>query len=210
MSSSIREIHQWIYDKIILVEKIDQDIEKWAESQGLPINEIMAEIIKQYGKPTGARPLNKVANKSNIHVWLYEQVKSTELRQAALITKILEIKAEYKEDIKEIFAKNGEDAAREYKGALPGNPEEIYIVLNDFLLDGMPTDRVNQILSGSENVMIWRTTLDVHKAYWDEVNGDVTHLYDLREAWVKAFVDTLTPGLVYERRPNGDHKIVKK
>lgn len=210
MSSAVKEIHQWLYNKIILVEKIEREIEEWVDSQGLPSKEITAEIRKRYGRPTEAKPLHKIAKQGDIHLWLYEQVKSAELRQAALITEVLKIKPEYKDELVRIYARSGENEAKEFQGVLPKNPEELYIVLNDFLLDGMPTDRVNQILSGSENVLVWRTALDVHKEYWDEVKGDVNHLYDLRDAWIKAFVATLTPDLTYERRPNGDHKIVKK
>ncbi len=208
--SAQREIHQWLYNKIILLEKIEEDIIQWATSQGFPANEWMQDIIESYGKPTGAVPLKKATAKSNIHLWLYEALQSAELRQAALLTAILNERPESKDNIDEIFTKHGKIAAREFKDAIPGNPEELYIVLNDFLLDGMPNQRVNDILSGSENVIIWRTTKCMHKPFWDEVDGDIQHYYDFREAWVKAFVDTLTPELTYERRPNGDHKIMKK
>jgi len=208
--SAQREIHQWLYNKIIMLEKIEEDIVQWANSQGFPANTLMQDIVKSYGEPTGAVPLKKAAAKSNIHLWLYEVVQSTELRQAAFITTILKKEPEFKYNIAEIFAKHGENAAREYKGVMPRTPEELYIVLNDFVLEGMPDQRVNDILSGSDNVIIWRTTKCLHKPFWDEVEGDIQHFYDLREAWVKAFVETLTPEFTYERRPNGDYKIVRK
>lgn len=208
--SAQREIHQWLYNKIILLEKIEEDIVQWATNQGFPANEWMQDITESYGKPTGAVPLKKATGKANIHLWLYEALQSSELRQAALLTAILNERPESKDNIAEIFTKHGENSAQEFKDVVPGNPEELYIVLNDFLLDGMPNQRVNDILSGSENVIIWRTTKCMHKPFWDEVDGDIQHFYDFRGAWVKAFVETLTPELAYERRPNGDHKIVKK
>ncbi len=208
--SAQKEIHQWLYNKIILLEKIEEDIEQWAANQGLPAKEWMQEIIESYGQPTEAVPLKKVTDKSNIHLWLYNTVQSTELRQAALITAILDEKPEFKDNIIEIFTKHGITAAREYKDVIPGSPEELYIILNDFVLEGMPDQRVNDILSGNENVIIWRTIKCLHKPFWDEVDGDVQHFHELREAWVKAFIETLKPEFVYERRPNGDHKIVRK
>lgn len=208
--SALREIHQWLYNKIILLEKIEEDIVQLAESQGLPAKGWLEEIIALYGKPTGAKPLKEVINKSNIHLWLHARVQSTELRQAALITAVLKDKPELKDDIALIFSKHGEEAAREYKGVDPTNPEELYIILNDYVLEGMPNERVNDILSGSDNVIIWRTTTCVHKPYWDEVSGDIEHFHDLREAWVKGFVEAVTPEFTYERRPNGDHKIIRE
>ena len=208
--SELREIHQWLYNKIVMVEKIEEEIVQWADSQGLPASEWMEEIVNQYGKPTGAKPLKKVIDKSNIHVWLYERVGSTEFRQAALITKILKERPQLKSGIAEIFSRHGEASAREYKGVVLGTPEELYIILNDYVLEGMPNERVNDILSGSDNVIIWRTTTCLHTPYWNEVSGDVENFRDLREAWVKGFVETLVPAFSYERRPNGDHKIVRK
>jgi len=204
------EIHEWLYKKIVLQEKIEEEIVQWGNNRGLPANEWMEEFTHKYGKPTEAKPLKKAIDKSNIHGWLEERVNGTEFRLAALITTILKEDLAFKEDIYKIFSQHGQMAAGEYKEALPQNPEEIYIVTNDFMLDGMPTDRVNEVLSGNENVFIWRTVDFLHKPYWDEVNGDVTHLYDLREAWFKGFVETLTPEYTYEKRPNGDHKIVRK
>ena len=210
MSSTLGQIHHWLYDKIVISEKIDEDIIGWANSQGLPASDWMEQIIEKYGKPTGAKSLKSIIDRSNIHMWLFERMKSAELRQAALITAVLKENPGYKQNLAEIFRQHGEKSAREYQEAFPNNPEEIYIVLNDFILEGMPSDRVNEILSGNENVIIWRTTKCLHKPYWDEVNGDVEHFYDLREAWVKAFVEAINPEFSYERRPGGNHKITRK
>jgi hypothetical protein len=204
------EIHEWLYHKIVLQEKLEEDIVRWANRLGLPASEWMEEVINQYGEPTGAKPLKKVIDKSNIHGWLHARVDSTEYRQAALLTRILKDRPDLKEKMKEIYVKHAESAAGDYQGALPASPEEIYIIINDYVLDGMPTERVNEVLSGNENVIIWRTSICLHQRYWDEVEGDVVHYYDFREAWIKSFVETLTPQFSYERRPNGDHKIVRK
>lgn len=210
MSTSLGQIHHWLYNKIVLSEEIDEDIVSWAISQGLPASDWMEQVIEQYGKPTGGKPLKSIIDRSNIHLWLLERMKSAELRQAALITAVLKENPAYLQNLAEVFRLHGEKSAREYQEPLPKNPEEIYIILNDYILEGMPTDRVNEILSGNENVIIWRTAKCLHKPYWDEVNGDVEHFYDLREAWVKAFVETINPEFSYERRPGGDHKITRK
>lgn len=205
-----RGIYQWLYDKIILLEKIEEDMVQWAEAQGLPAKEWMQNIIQEYGKPTEGKPLEKAADKNNIARWLFDRVQGIELRQAALITGILEEKPEFEEGLMKIVAQHGETAAKEYQGLAPRTPEEIYIILNDYILEGMPNERVNDILSGSENVIIWRTNKCLHKPYWDAIGGEINHFYDLRETWVRSFIETLTPDFTYERRPNGDHKIVRR
>jgi hypothetical protein len=210
MRSSLGEIHQWLYNKIVLTEKIDEAIVEWADSRGFPAGAWLERISDQYGKPTGARPLKSIIDRSDMHMWLYERMRSAELRQAALITAVLKENPEFLDDLAGIFREHGRSSAREYQGAFPKNPEEIYIILNDYILEGMPTDRVNEILSGNENVIIWRVTRCLHKPYWDEVHGDVEHFYTLREAWISAFVETINPEFSYEKRPGGDHKIMRK
>ncbi len=209
MGKSVAEIHQWLYNKILLAERNEEDIKEWASHKGLAVDDWMHEINERYGQPSGGRPLKEVIKSGNIHITLYEWVNGTELRLAALVTKILAINPQYKDDLINLFKSKGVIVAREYQGVQPQTPEEIYIILNDFLLDGMPTDRVNEVLSGNENVIIWRMIACLHKPHWDEVNGDVEHYYDLREAWVKAFVETLAPDFTYERRPGGNQKIVR-
>jgi len=175
--STQRGIYKWLYDKIILLEKLEEDIGQWADSEGLPAQEWMQDTIERFGKPTEGKPLEKVTNKNNIARWLFDRVQSTELRQAALITDILSEKPELIDELIKIFKRHGENSAKEYQGLIPKMPEEIYIILNDYVLEGMPNERVNDILSGNENVIIWRTNKCLHKPYWDEVNGDVNILY---------------------------------
>jgi len=208
MGLQLKKMHFWLYDKIVLAEKIEEDIVQWAKDRALPVDKWLQNIQEKYGKPTGGRPLKEIINASDSYGWLENKINSVEYRQAALITAILNEDPKYLEDLAAIFTRRGERAAEEYNGVKPKDPEEMYILLNDYLLDGMPNQRVNQVLDGNENLIVWRTTACVHKKYWDEVNGDVNNFYVLREAWVKAFVTKLRDDFEYEKRPNGNQKIM--
>jgi hypothetical protein len=208
MGLQLERMHYWLYDKIVMAEEIEEDIVGWAKDRALPADEWQRDLWEKYGKPTGGKPLKEIINASNSFGWLEDKINSVEYRQAALITAILSENPQYIEDLAKIFAKRGEKAAEEYSGVIPKDPEEVYILLNDYLLDGMPNQRANQVLDGNENLIIWRTTNCLHTKYWEEVNGDIKNFYVLREAWVKAFVEKLSTNFEYEKRPNGNQKIM--
>ncbi len=158
--------------------------------------------------PTGGAPLEQIIDQSNIHGWLQSRITATELRQAALVTTILGTKAEYKAQLTELYRKQGETIARQVEGT-PESQEEVYKALNDYLLEGMPCDRVTQVVVNDDKELAWQVTECLHKPYWDQVKGDVQHFYDFREAWVKAFVQGLGPNFTYIKSGN-THRIVRK
>ena len=209
MSLFLGKIHFWLYNKILWAEKAEEEIIKWAKKQNLPVENWVQQNIERYGAPLGNKPLEEVIDTSNIHGWLQERIEGAELRQAALVTAILEENQSFKEDLVDIFKRQGEAAAKEQR-AIPGLPEEIFNALFDFVLEGMPCDRVNEVVSSDENEFVWETTTCLHKPYWEQVKGDVRNFYALRDVWVSAFVNTLNPAFSYQRTEDKKNKIVRK
>lgn len=209
MSMFLGKIHYWLYNKITWFEGLEQDIVRLADANGLPIQELAAEVNAKYGEPTGRKPLEEVIDTGNIHSWLQEKIQSAELRQAALITAILKEKPKLKNSLQELASKQGKAAAGEYDSKAD-TPEEAFNALNDYLLEGMPCDRVNDFLTNNENEFEWKTIMYLHKPYWLEVKGDVQNFYDMREEWIKSFVNTLNPGFTYEKSADGLNRITRK
>lgn len=173
------------------------------------IDALVKHINNHFGSPTGKRSLEEIIDTSNIHGWLQQRIESAELRQAALITEVLKWGSSYKAKLMKIYSKQGETAAREY-GNTVDSPEEIFNALNDFLLEGMPCDRVNEAVTSNDNEFSWNTTTCLHKPYWNRVGGDVRNFYDLREAWIKAFVETMNAEFKYEKSEDGLNRIVRQ
>ena len=208
MSLFLGKIHYWLYNKITWAEKIEVDIVEWAKTQGLPADQWLEEAINQYGEPTGNKPLEDVIDTGNIHGWLQARIQSAELRQAYIVTTLLGINPELKDGVIQLFANQGEVAAKEYDQAIT-TPEQAFSALNDFILEGMPCDRVNAVISSDEKKYSWRTTACLHKSYWDQVEGDITIFYALRDTWVKAFIEALTPSFTYTKPEENVHEIIK-
>ena len=174
MSKFLGNIHFWLYNKILLSEKTEEHIISWAKSKGLPAEEWNKENIEKYGPPTEGQPLEKVIDTSNIHGWLQERITSAELRQASLITSILNDTPALADELMNIYKQEGESAAREYHSK-PDTPEGMFNALHDNILEGMPCDRVNEVLSSSDREFVWETTTCLHKPYWEQVKGDVSN-----------------------------------
>ena len=209
MSLHLGRIHYWLYNKISWFEDIEQEMVGWAKEQKLPADEWIKEIYAEFGMPTGNRPLEEIIDASNIHGWLQGKIQSAELRQAALVTRILAESPEYKGHLLQLFAQQGENAAKNYEGETK-TPEAIYNAMNDFILEGMPCDRVNEILKSEEDEFVWQTTVCLHRPFWQKIEGDVENFYNLREAWIQAFVEASNPSYEYIRGEQGINRIIRK
>lgn len=209
MSLFLGKIHYWLYNKILWAENAEKEIIQWAKSQRLPAGQWAQKNVELYGEPAGDKPLEESIDTSNIHGWLQQRIESAESRQAELITVILEENPTSIEALIEIFKKQGEAAAKEY-GDAPDSPEEMFNALHDFILEGMPCDRVNEVVYSGDDEFVWQTTTCLHTPYWKQANGDVKNFYVLREAWVKSFIKMLNPQFNYTKTGDGSHRISRK
>lgn len=208
MSLFLGKIHYWLYNKIILAEQIEVDIINWATTKEIPADKWRQEAIDKYGEPLENKPLEEIIDTSNIHGWLQSKIESVELRQAYLITKIIETNTNLENNIIEVFQKQAIKSATESSESI-NTPEEAFNALNNFILEGMPCDRVNQVIESDDNKFVWQTTECLHKPYWDQVKGDIAIFYRLRDAWVKAFIESLTPSFKYIKSEDATHQIIK-
>ncbi len=214
MSLFLGKIHYWLFNKIQWFEALEMEIIKWGENKTeLPIKQWKNEIYEDFGFPVENKPLEDMIDTSNIHGWLGDKISRAESRQAAWITKILNSSESYKNDLINIFEEQGSKLGIDYKEkALPSTPQEMYSILNDFILEGMPCDRATEELENSSQIYSWKTTFCLHSKYWDEVHGDVNNFYILRESWIKSFVKALNNNFTYNANlVNGKrvHKIIK-
>ncbi|MDU1320213.1 MAG: hypothetical protein E6931_01730 [Clostridium botulinum] len=210
MSLYLGKVHYWLYNKITWFEELEKEIINFGESENLPVEQWKEEIISKYGAPTENKPLEEVIDTSNIHGWLQDKIHAAEARQAAWVTAILKEKKEYKKNLMDIFKRQGEKCALEYREQ--NNPmyaEDMYNALNDYILEGMPCDRVNVILDSNENEIIWKANKCLHTTHWEAVGGEVANFYSLREAWVAAFINSLNKEFHFESLGNYTYSIKK-
>jgi hypothetical protein len=180
MSAFLGKIHYWLYNKIQLHEDILEEVIGFAEQRCIPVEAIKAEAEQKYGRPESG-PLEDVINHRNIHGWLQSRIQSVENRTAWLVTVLVKEHGVKFDEISDIYSENG----RVVMAALGGgefSPKELYTLIFDNMLEGMPCDRINEPAAESECEFSWNTTRCLHKECWDNAEGEAADFYALRDA----------------------------
>jgi hypothetical protein len=209
MSAFLGKIHYWLYDKIKLHEKLIEAVAELAQKKGYNSEVLLSESYTKYGFPVTGALENEIEH-SNIHGWLQQRIISVESRLAYIVTELLRNKVLTKEEIAEVFYINGADVMEYYgneQRTIERTSEELFKLIFDNMLEGMPCDRVSEVIESSETMIVWKTTIDIHKAYWDNVQGDVNNYYYLRDAWINGFLSDT--GYKYTSTDNGINTIQK-
>lgn len=202
MSAFLGPIHYWLYNKITLQNNMVEAVIQFAESKNLSYD-LRSMLDNQYGT-IDLRPLEEQIDTSNIHGWLQECVSTVEYRLAYVVTALLKEGSKNLEELKEIFRNLGEKESSLNKDA---TVSEAYKSLNDTLLDGMPCDHANLLLSQEDHEIIWKRNLCVHEIYWSEVGGDINMYYILREEYIKGLLTQAD--ITYEKLDETTSRIAK-
>lgn len=178
MSAFLGPIHHWLYNKIRLQDQLTQEMLQFADKEGL--TNVRESVDSTYGKmPEGN--LEDLIDENNIHGWLQGKITLVENRFAAVVTAILAQKPEAKEAMGLLAYDFGQSHS-----ALTGenNAKDAYQLLNDSLIDGMPCDHVNMLISAEDDRVEWKRTQCVHAPYWTANEGDINVYYELRNQLV--------------------------
>lgn len=198
MSLFLGKIHYWLFNKIVWFEDLEEEIINLAKKEGLDVDTLSIEINNKYGEKLPKLPLEEMIDTSNIHGWLQDRIHSAEYRLATWTVNILK-KEGAKEKLEDLFINQGLKAANEVieSGKPVNDATDIFNAVNDYILDGMPCDRVNEVISQDEDKLFWKRRICVHKQLWDTVGGDVDLFYSLRDLWIKSFVNKVNSNYKY-------------
>ena len=198
MSLFLGKIHFCLFNKVLWFEGLEGVIIKLAKDKGIDVEKLEAEINSKYGVKTPNKNLEDMIDTSNIHGWLQGKIHSAEGRMAAWTKVILENNQDYILDMRKVYENQGVNAANEAKESLENiNAETIFNSMNDYILDGMPCDRVNEITYSGEDAVQWIRRICVHKDIWEKEDVDVNIFYRLRSMWIKEFVHELNSNFRY-------------
>lgn len=183
MSAFLGPIHTWLYNKILLQNAMTDAIAAYAEEKGWTkgLNE---KLASRYGTlETGN--LEDNINTDNIHGWLQERVSLVENRLAYAVTTILEEDSTRLDEMKQAVKEFGKSHSA--NGNL--SVKQAYDHLENTLLNGMPCDRVNQLVKEEPDLLAYRQAVEIHQPYWDMIHGDVINYYELREALIQGMFE---------------------
>ncbi len=220
MSRFLGPIHHWLYNKINLHEELEKDlISAFEEMYGEEVSNITKKNREQYGELLPNKPLEEIIDTDNIHGWLQNKINIVETRQANILGDLFD---KYKADgvilANSIYEKHGTLCGKDANGKYNLNvAANIYKTLNDYILDGMPCDNVNNITKNEVDYLEYVQSHCLHIRYWRKAGVDPNKMYDLRRIWNEAFVNAANPSFKYQvdqELINGQegfrHKIFKK
>ena len=192
MSAFLAPIHTWLFSKILLAEDLETNLKKvYIDKYGDNAKDIIQKSLV-YGSPIDTtKNIEDIIDVSNIHGWLQDKIGKVETRTAFIITEMIKKYGEEAEVIAvACCGEQGKTVGEDLRAKeMPENPEKIFNALNNYLLEGMPCDRVTRIIKSENDIFEWETTSCIHKNYWKMVNGDVNIFYKLRHTLTKAFIE---------------------
>lgn len=209
MSLFLGKIHYWLFDKIIWFEDLEKEIIKLAKKENMDVKELENQINSEYGNPLENKKLEEIIDTNNIHGWLQDKIHSSEGRMAAWTSKILKNNPDSLGELREIYKSQAIKAARKLKDHKTfTSAVDIYNSVNDFILDGMPCDNVDEILKSGEDNVTWQKKICLHKDIWEKEDINVRVFYDLRDTWIKYFVDEISDDFEFTR--NEGYYVIRK
>lgn len=194
MSQFLAPIHTWLFNKIVLLEEIEKQIVDSVDNEDLKAKH--TELQNEIGEFIPKKPIEELIDLSNIHGWLQERITIAELRQARFVNALMESSSMSVEGISNIYEKAGINAATSLDVTIE-DPSEVFKLLGNVLLEGMPCDRVNKVVTQEENTITWLTTTCVHKKNWEQAGVAIENYYKFREAFTSGFVKTLNSKMSY-------------
>lgn len=210
MSAFLGPIHHWLFKKIRLHEELENNLIKiYRNKYGSEIDNIKERSVDMYGESLGNKPLEDIIDLVNIHQWLSGTISRTETRLAYLLAEVFrKFGEEAVSTAEEQFKLQGLDCGRDAKEKGNGSSaQHIYKALSDYLLEGMPCDRVNIITENSTDKVQWKITDCLHRAYWKSAGAPSDIMYSLRFNWIEEFVRSANTEFEYyhEAGDNADY-----
>lgn len=201
MSAFLGPIHFWLYNKIKIQNDIVEEILDYAENNFS--NNMRENFYKEFGDGD-LKALDGVIDVTNIHGWLQERLTQVEKKLAYLVTKLTKTNPKNFDIIKDIFKSKAAEVSKLDKNS---GLDEIYKAINDTLLDGMPCDHANSMVSHDNNEIIWKRNVCLHQEYWDEAEGDIKDFYRLRDEFIEGLLSDTD--VEYEKLDEITSKIYK-
>lgn len=210
MSAFLAPIHTWLFNKIKLAQDLEKEIvrlhiDKYKESAV----EVQDEAVSIYGQYIQEKPLEDLIDVNNIHGWLQERIKEVESRSAYIITKYYNMYNEESKNLtKSAYISQAMKCAQNQNNK-SNSPENVYISLDNYILSGMPCDRANSVIEKNEDFITYVQNGCIHRKNYESGKGNLIYLYELRDLWIKTFVENLSIKYLYEKE-NLENKTINK
>lgn len=200
MSKFLAPIHFKQYEKIKNQDRLVDEILKLNEEE-LWVSDLRTSVDQEFGS-LSEKPLDEIIDETNIHGWLSDRIDLVENRLAFVVSNILKIDSGRKPIILDRMRELG--AGWEIKPSM--TILEVYQLIGEIFLDGMPCDRIKQVTENSEDRISWVRTSDIHSRYWTyDLDGKI--YFEIRDSFIEGLVGR--GDIQYEKLDNKTYSLKK-
>lgn len=204
MSAFLGHIHYWLYRKIRLVIQRESLLLKEADVHfdGLG-SELYESVTSMYGEPISEEvPLKTIIDHNNIHGWLHKEIATAEVREATFIKDLVDTMGdEGLTLVKDVFYKHGESCGTAARQELQNlfqtmddvnsKAGQIYKIMQNYYLNGMPCDGSDEILEENANHILWVGDHHLQRENWHKAALSQAIMTQAYQHWFKGFVSTI-------------------
>lgn len=149
-----------------------------------------AQSVDIYGPRTSEEALETQIDHDHIHGWLESHLVANEKRLSRLAKEIIDSHDE--NALLLAHAEYGIRLAESLREKIQfSNGEQLYGYLNAVMLDGMPCDKINEMVEAGERHLVWKSRKDLHSRYYVEQNLPESLYPSLRRSFLESFLSTL-------------------
>ena len=182
MSLCVGPIHKILFGKI----KFQEDLYNFLIARAMDQNpdSQLDEYIFENCQHLPAGELEDVVDTTNIHGSLQSMIVIVEKKLAFTVNEIVKHNLLPWAEIVRLSGRYGE------LNAFPPNTslEEAYPLIAGKILNGMPCDRVEEIVDKSDDRILWKDRIDIHGQYWTDLGLDVDKFYEIRTSVIKGLL----------------------
>ena len=196
MSAFLGPIHYWLFNKIQFMEERSFVIANYLRENGS--KEAADSKIEEYGERLSGADLGEILGNNSIHNFLYGLISKVEIFEAGLVELAKDEKLEGVLKAVEEHGKATGQKAVEHKGAPPANMEELYQLVADTQLEGMPCDSGAEVSLIDDKTLAYNHSSCNHLANWEYTGCSNQTMCKIHNTWLKGFISGLRENASYE------------
>jgi len=196
MSLFLGPIHQWMFNKILILESRAFSIATALESAGVE-RDAVNKAVADYGEKLAGRDLADMLGDNSIHQFLYGLIAKVQIFEASLVDLA---KNSFDIVLKAVEAHGRETADNAVKavGVKTASLEDIYRLIHDNQLEGMPCDPGAETAPLNPGKLGYFHSTCNHIQNWEYTSVDIKRMCALTNAWIKGFIAGVNGNASYE------------
>lgn len=196
MSLFLGPIHQWMFNKILILESRAFSIAKALADAGVE-RAALDKSVSDYGEKLAGRDLADMLGDNSIHQFLYGLIAKVQIFEASLVD-LAKNSFDVVLKAAESHGRETAGAAVKASGAKAASLEDIYRLIHDNQLEGMPCDPGAEIISLSPTKLGYFHSTCNHIQNWEYTGVDISRMCAMTNAWIKGFITGVNGKASYE------------